>query len=97
MKIQFIKSATGIGYGYLEGAEVDCLDAFGKEMIDLGYAKMMTTNPDALPLDLPGRDALLKAGIKTIDEIKAIGDLTEIEGIGKATAEKIGVYINPEK
>lgn len=42
-----------------------------------------------LPADLPGRDALEAAGLTTPAAVLAHPDLTEIAGIGKATAAKI--------
>ncbi len=48
-----------------------------------------TLNADALPGDFPGHAALSEAGISTFADLDAVEDLTEIPGIGKATAEKI--------
>ena len=53
-----------------------------------------TTNaaPDAgqgLPHDVPGHAALAAAGIETIDDLLAAGDLTQIDGIGPVTADRI--------
>lgn len=47
-----------------------------------------------LPADLPGRDALIAAGLTTVEAVLAQeDDLTQIENIGKATAEKIAVAL----
>lgn len=46
-------------------------------------------DPDAIPADFPGAEALAKAGITTFAALDAVEDLTSIDGIGKATAEKI--------
>lgn len=45
-----------------------------------------------LPEDFPGRDKLIEAGLDTIEkvtEFKIENDLTELDGIGSATADKI--------
>lgn len=42
-----------------------------------------------LPEDFPGHAALAAAGVDTYGKLRKVSDLTEIEGIGPATAEKI--------
>ena len=42
---------------------------------------------------IPALDVLLKNGFKSIAEVKAHPDLTQINGIGKATAEAIATYL----
>lgn len=42
-----------------------------------------------LPDDFPGVTALRDAGIKTYAQLRAAGDVTQIPGIGDATAAKI--------
>ena len=42
-----------------------------------------------LPEDFPGHAALEAAGITTYAQLRKAGDVTEVPGIGKATAEKI--------
>jgi len=44
---------------------------------------------DTLPDDFPARDKLIAQGIDTIEKVKAVEDLVDLEGIGEATAEKI--------
>lgn len=97
MKILFINNTPGIGYGYMAGQTVDCSSALGNEFIELGYARMVEDNADGLPLELPGRDALIEAGIKEVKDIPAeIETLIEIKGIGKTTAEKIVLYLTSQ-
>lgn len=42
-----------------------------------------------LPVDFPGKLALEQAGITTYEQVRAVDDLTQITGIGAATAAKI--------
>lgn len=46
-----------------------------------------------LPEDFPGHGALEAAGITTYAQLRKAGDVTEIPGIGKATAEKIAAEL----
>lgn len=48
----------------------------------------------ALPEDLPGREALIAAGIEHVEAIAGAGDLTKIKGIGKATAKAIAAHLH---
>lgn len=94
MKIKFLRGTAGIGFGYMEGQELETSQAQALEFVELGFATIIEANKDGLPLDLPGREALLKADIKEIKDIPAeVGALVEINGIGKATAEKIVEYL----
>lgn len=42
-----------------------------------------------LPEDFPGRAALEAAGVNTYAQARAVAELTDITGIGAATAKKI--------
>lgn len=55
-----------------------------------GYCRDTT---QTLPEELPGREAFIKAGIETLDEVKALEDPTEVTGIGDATAEELAEWI----
>ena len=46
-------------------------------------------NSDDLPDDFPGYNALAEADITTYSGVRGVEDLTTIDGIGPATAEKI--------
>lgn len=47
-----------------------------------------------LPLTLPGRDALLAAGIETLENVPRTGKrLTAVSGIGKVTANQILTWL----
>lgn len=50
-----------------------------------------------LPEDIPGREALLAAGVESIGDLERVEDLTEIVGIGRATAAKIREYVEGEE
>lgn len=49
-------------------------------------------SPD-LPDDFPAINELRAAGLRTIDDVRNYEDLTQINGIGKATAGKINAII----
>jgi hypothetical protein len=92
MKIKFIKPTAGIHLAYHQDEEAVVSDAFGMEMIELGYAVMTAKESSDLPEDFPGRKVLIENGIETIEEVKKIAtvdQLTGIKGIGKKTAEQI--------
>lgn len=91
--VQFIKSGSPYGFGYSAGATGVILDEKqAKELESLGVLKIIPP-PCELPENLPGRDKLIKAGFNTIEELKNISDITEVEGIGKQLASKIAAYI----
>jgi len=97
MKIKFIKNTGGIGYGYMEGTELDCTEAFGEEMIEIGMAVKVHRDPTSLPAELPARQILIDNGIETIEELKQITDpevLMELKGIGKKVAQQIIDFVN---
>jgi hypothetical protein len=93
------------GTGVVEkGSVFEVTENDAVQLERLGYAERTgkdtseptTATPDAgdlrgqLPEDFPGKAALAEAGINTYGQLrKYTGDLTEISGIGPATAEKI--------
>lgn len=50
-----------------------------------------------LPDDLPGRERLLAAGLSTVDAVRDYEDLTDVDGIGAATADRIRAYLSDEE
>ena len=46
-----------------------------------------------LPEDTPYRDVLQAAGIRTLDDIAAVAELTSIPGIGRARAEALAEFL----
>lgn len=78
-----------------DGGGPDLPDGF-QQLLDLGIVLRPDQDPRLardLPDDFPGRDELLEAGIRGYDHLRDRLEhglpLTEIEGIGKATAEKV--------
>lgn len=94
MKIEFIKSPVGFGLAYHKGETLDCPQAYGMEMIEMGFAVMIDNEPEALPSDIPGRTVLVAAGLVKLDDVKAIPDLTQIEGIDAKLAARIVKYLS---
>jgi predicted flap endonuclease-1-like 5' DNA nuclease len=83
-KLYFEKAPPGTGYFANHVHLVP--EKMAKEFVKGGYARQTT---QTLPEDLPGREAFIAAGIETLDEIKELDDLTELKGIGEATAEEV--------
>lgn len=97
MKIEFVKSAAGIGFAYSQGMQLDCGKPFGKEMVELGYAVELEEGSSNLPEDLPMREVLIAAGIDSIEALKEIASpekLEALKGIGKKSAENIIKYLD---
>lgn len=94
MKIKFTRSTCGIGYGYMEGCILDTTKAQALEFVELGFATILEETKEGLPVDIPGRAALIEAGIMEVKDIPLeIEQLVEIDGIGDATANKIIDYL----
>ena len=96
MKVRWVKSGVGIGFGYLEGAESDMSKAQADELLELGYVVQLTSSPGNLPELLPGRKILIENGFLTINEVSKLSadELTTIKGIGKKLAENIVNFLN---
>lgn len=52
-------------------------------------AQVAKATADQLPADFPGIEALRKAEITTFSALEEVDDLTDIKGIGEATAAEI--------
>jgi hypothetical protein len=99
MKVVLTKPGPGVGLAYFAGDTVELEELQAKELIALGVAALPDVDEDevnTLPEDLPARDLLFKAGIKTKEDLKSIEDFSALEGIGKKTAEKIENYLIEE-
>jgi len=96
MKVKFLKSGCSFGYGYLAGAEADMPASDAAKLIDLQICAVAveTTNGCELPADIPCFDELEKLGIKSIDDLAKITDLTKLKDIGSAKAKLITEYIS---
>lgn len=97
MKVVFKKSKQGLGY--FTGSIADLPNDQAKQLIDDGFVVPSgeTAIDSDLPEDLPGREALIKEGLITIDQVLAAAEtLTDIKGIGKKTADEILTALNPK-
>jgi hypothetical protein len=96
-KIKFTKSPTGLfRLAYFPGDVVEMNTNQADVIIEAGYAEEY--NPvihqeSGLPVDIPARDKLLAAGVNSLDELRQYDDLTDINGIGKKSAEAIIAYL----
>lgn len=85
-----LKSRKGLGY--FAGDKAQLTDELAEELIDGGFAKKVDEPAEEsnLPADLPGRTALIKAGLHTIGQVIASKEsLTDIKGIGEKLAGEI--------
>ena len=96
MKVNFLKSGCSFGYGYLAGAEADLPSADAAKLIDLQICAVAVEKTDGceLPPDMPCFAELEQLGIKSIDDLAKIEDLTKLKGIGSAKAKVITEYIS---
>lgn len=64
------------------------------ELLASGRVELVDEKGVDLPKDLPGRDAIVKAGISLEDlkKMEKIEEFQEIQGIGKKTAELLKSY-----
>ena len=88
--IKFKKSRQGLGYFAGDIAELE--DEVVQELIEEGFAVLAEDAPveSDLPETLKSREALIKAGLNTIAAVLAAKEtLTDIKGIGEATAKEI--------
>lgn len=97
VKIIFIKSPTPVfNLAYFDGDILEMNANQAEVLIEAGVAKLyepVFNLIEDLPMDFPGRDALIAFGIKTMQEVRLLNDPTEIKGIGKKTAEAILEYL----
>jgi hypothetical protein len=63
-------------------------------MAERWYFEGETPDEIDLPEDLPGRDALIEAGFKTVAGVLSIDDYDEVPGIGQVTEQKLRDYFN---
>lgn len=96
VKVKFLKNGMGAGFGYF--AEDECLmeSKQASALAESGHVMLMPDD-SLLPADIPARDVLSAAGINSMEQLAGITDFIEIKGIGKATAEKITLYLSALK
>ena len=89
MWVKFIKSRQGLAYFAGDIVKMDQEKA--NKLIDEGFVKQVDQPDNSdLPVDLPGRAALIKEGLITKDQVLASKEvLTDIKGIGEKTAAEI--------
>lgn len=95
MVVKFLKSVAS--FAYFAGDVADIEDGKAKELIETGHVtpNMEEQKPvSKLPEDFPCRDILAKQGILTIESVAEMKEvLTDINGIGEASANKILEYL----
>lgn len=80
-----IPMADAVKYG-LVPAEAESTEEAPTEV---GVVEVPEDLKGKLPEDFPGHAALAEAGINTYAQLRKAGDVTEVAGIGPATAKKI--------
>lgn len=98
MKIKFLRPVQGLAYFENDVAELP--DSRAARLVNAGWAIMIpetkgTEQVNHLPEGIPARELLFDNGLETIEDVKnAIDVLTDFDGIGKRTAEKIKLFVN---
>lgn len=89
-KIKWVKNGASIGFGYFAGDECHLEEKTAKELHAAGMV-MIIEDVSTLPAEMPAREILIEAGFMNTDALASMSveELTEIKGIGKATAKKI--------
>lgn len=99
MKVKFIKNnAAAIGLAYMIGQEADLPELLAEQCIEDGYAVRVKVLVD-LPEELPKREALIAAGITTVEAVEAASDkeLEALKGIGKKSVEEIRAFLTTDE
>lgn len=90
MWVVFRKAKAGLAY--FKGDKANLSDEMAKKLIEDGF--VLPADADQvksdLPVDLPGRAALIKEGLFTKNQVlKTKETLTDVPGIGSITAKQI--------
>lgn len=93
VKIQFIKHPGRFRLAYFPGEFAEMEEKQAEELCLAGVAGYAAEGYSELPEDIPARDVLVKLNL-SLDELKQIEDYTELQGIGKATSQKLIKYFN---
>jgi len=59
----------------------------------VGKAERRIEDSEGLPKDIPGRGKLIAAGVRTLVDLIEVDQLTDLPGIGSATAKKIRLWM----
>lgn|SRR5690554_2511768 len=98
MKIKFLRPVQGLAY--FEGDVAELPDPRAARLVNSGWAVIIPETEgenqvNKLPDDIPARELLFNNGLETVEDVKnAIDVLTDFDGIGKRTAEKIKLFVN---
>ena len=99
MKIKFLHPVPG--YAYFAGDVCEINDSRGAKLIAQGAAFMIPETegtPNNLPENIPAREVLFENGLENMADVQnAIETLTDLNGIGKATAKKINAFVKKYK
>lgn len=94
MKIKFLRPVQGMAY--FEGDVCDIDDKRGASLVRSGFVILIPDTEgtvNRLPEDMPAREILFDNGMETLEDVrKALNVLTDFDGIGKRTAEKVRKY-----
>lgn len=93
MKVKLTRKRKVYGRRYAKGSVVEVPQAFGKRLVYIGDAKpskgkVSKSEGTPLPRGVPKLDLLKNEGLETVEDVQD-ADLTEINGIGKATEKHI--------
>lgn len=96
MKIKFLRPVAG--YAYFENDITETLpEEKAAKLVATGNAVLIpeTEGPvNGLPEDLPAREILFAEGLETLTDVNnAMATITDINGIGKKTAETLKEYL----
>ncbi len=97
MWVEFVKAKAGLAY--FKGDKVSIPDEEARKLIGEGFVvpvEHVKVESD-LPIDLPGRAALIKSGLITKTQVvDSKATLTEIPGIGGIMANQIIEHLTKE-
>lgn len=99
-KIRFTRGPAGaFKLAYFVGDVTDIEEKQAKELIRFGFAEPYESevgDSSDLPPGIPGRKVLVDLNL-SLEDLKSIDDLTELNGIGAPTAAKIKQFLEDSK
>jgi len=97
LNIRFLKHPGKFRLAYFPGEMALFEEKQAREMHKAGVVELLDESDGSdLPADLPGRNAILKAGI-SFEELQKIENFEEIKGVAKPTAQKLTEYFKTKK